>query len=393
MMGAEEGYLPGRHLLQVPGPTNVPDSVLRAIGSQTLDHRSPDFAALLQGLLPDLQAVFKTSAPVVMYAGSGTSASEAALVNTLSPGDAVFIVETGHFANLWARMATQLGLVVESVPTDWRSAIDPSLVYERLARDPEHSIKAVLVTHNETSTGVTSDVGAVRGAIDRAGHPALLFVDAVSSLGSIDYRHEEWGVDVTVAGSQKGLMLPAGLAFNAISERALAATESAKLTRSFWDWRPIVEQNRSGFFPYTPATNLLLGLRASLDLLAREGLAAVFARHIRHGRAARAAVRAWGLEVACRDEAACSPVVTAVMMPEGYSEVDFRNVALRGFGLALGAGLGQFAGRSFRIGHLGDFDDLTLVATLAGVELSLERAGVPHRRGGVAAALDVLRGE
>lgn len=384
-------YRAGRHLVQVPGPTNVPDRVLRAMASQTIDHRGPEFAALALGLITDVRAVFGTTSPVVMYPGSGTGAWEAALVNTLSPGDRVLLTETGHFANLWAKLATQMGLVCEVIETDWRSAIDADAIAERLAEDADAAIKAVLVTHNETSTGTLSDVGAVRGALDRTGHDALLMVDAVSSLGSVDYRHDDWRVDVTVAASQKGLMLPPGLCFNAVSERALEANASAGLPRAYWDWAPILAANERGFYPYTPATNMLFGLRAALDALFEEGLDAVFERHRRHGEATRAAVSAWGLELQCRDPSAYSPTVTAVVMPDGKGEEAFREVVLEAFGMSLGAGLGRLAGRVFRIGHLGDFDDLSLMAVLSGVELGLDRGAVAHSSGGIAAALEVLR--
>ncbi|HUZ20009.1 MAG TPA: aminotransferase class V-fold PLP-dependent enzyme [Acidimicrobiales bacterium] len=392
MSDVASGYRPGRHLVQVPGPTNVPERVLRAMAAPTLDHRGPQFAALMRGLFADVKKVFHTGQPVVMYPGSGTGAWEAALVNTLSAGDAVLAFEVGHFASLWAKMATQLGLEVDLVPTDWRSGADAAELEERLRRDEGHRIKAVLITHNETSTGATTSIADVRAAIDRAGHPAMLFVDAVSSLASIDYRHDEWGVDVTIAGSQKGLMLPPGLCFNAVSERALLASKTAGLPRAYWEWGPILEQNAQGFFPYTPPTNLFLGLREALDMLFEEGLDAVFLRHQRHGAATRAAVAAWGLELQCQDPPSYSPTVTAVVMPEGQREEAFRQVVLERYAMSLGAGLSKLAGRVFRIGHLGDFDDLTLVGTLAGVELGLELAGVPHQRGGVAAALEALRG-
>ncbi|MQA86000.1 MAG: aminotransferase class V-fold PLP-dependent enzyme [Streptosporangiales bacterium] len=385
--------LPGRRLLQIPGPTNVPGPVLDAIARPTIDHRSAEFAALMRGLLPDLARVFGTSGPVVIYPSSGTGAWEAALANTLSPGDRVLGFETGYFATLWADMARRLGLVADLVPGDWRHGVEPSAVRERLRADP--AIKAVCVVHNETSTGVLSRVREVRaaidaGAADRGADPPLLFVDTVSSLACTDYRHDEWGVDVTVSGSQKGLMLPPGLGFNAISERALAAAETARLPRSYWDWRPVLEANAAGFYPYTPATNLLFGLRAAVDLLCEEGLANVFARHARHSAATRAAVDAWGLEVVCRDQAEHSPSLTAVLMPEGYDEAEFRAAVVERYGMALGSGLGRLRGRVFRIGHLGDFDDLMLAATLSGVELGLAAAGVPYRPGGVAAALEVL---
>jgi alanine-glyoxylate transaminase/serine-glyoxylate transaminase/serine-pyruvate transaminase len=383
--------LPGRHLVQVPGPTNVPDRVLRAIGQPTIDHRGPAFGELTMGLLSDVRQVFGTESPVVMYPGSGTGAWEAALENTLSPGDGVLVTETGQFAALWATMAGQLGLEVTTLATDWRRGADPAAIEEQLRGDAAHHIKAVLVTQNETSTGAVSSVPDIRAAIDRAGHPALLLVDAVSSLASVDYRHDEWGVDVTVAASQKGFMLPPGLCFNAVSEKALSASKAATLPCSFWRWEPILEQNARGFFPYTPSTNLLFGLRVALDMLFEEGLPQVVARHARFGAATRSAVRAWGLEIQCLDENAYSPTVTTVVMPEGLREEDFRAVVLNRFGMSLGAGLGQLAGRVFRIGHLGDLDDLTLVAVLAGVEMSLDLAQVAHRPGGVTAALDVLR--
>jgi alanine-glyoxylate transaminase/serine-glyoxylate transaminase/serine-pyruvate transaminase len=383
--------LPGRHLVQVPGPTNVPERVLRAIGLPTIDHRGPAFAELTMSLLADLRPVFGTESPIVMYPGSGTGAWEAALENTLSPGDGVLVTETGQFAVLWAIMARQLGLEVTTLPTDWRRGADPQQIEEQLRADAAHHIKAVLLTQNETSTGVLSSVPDVRAAIDRAGHPALLFVDAVSSLASVDYRHDEWGVDVTIAASQKGLMLPPGLCFNAVSDKALAASKESTLPCSFWRWEPILEQNARGYFPYTPPTNLLFGLRAALDMLREEGLPQVVARHARFGAATRRAVQTWGLEVQCLDENAYSPTVTAVVMPDQMREEELRAVILARYGMSLGAGLGQLAGRVFRIGHLGDLDDLTLVAVIAGVELGLDLAHVPHQPGGVSAALEVLR--
>lgn len=383
-------HQPGRHLVQVPGPTNVPASVLQAIGQPTLDHRGPAFAELAFSVLESTQKIFKTIEPVVIYPGSGTGAWEACLVNTLSPGDKVLTVETGHFANLWAQMATQLGLEVEKLPTDWRHPVDVNALAERLADDSAHEIQALLITHNETSTGTTSDIAAVRAALDAASHPALLFVDAVSALASIDYRHDEWGVDVTVAASQKGLMLPPGIAFNAVSQKAIEKQSSAQLPRAYWDWKPIIEANTRGFYPYTPPTNLLFGLQAANALLFDEGLDNVFARHRRHAEATRTAVATWGLELQSLDERAHSPVVTTIRMPDGFPEDAFRSVVLEHYGMSLGAGLGQLTGKVFRIGHLGDFDDLSLIATLAGVELGLRLAGVPHRDGGVSAALDAL---
>jgi alanine-glyoxylate transaminase/serine-glyoxylate transaminase/serine-pyruvate transaminase len=381
----------GRHFLQIPGPTNVPDRVLRAIAAPTIDHRGPEFAELTTALLPALGPVFGTTGPVVIYPSSGTGAWEAALVNTLSPGDRVLIGETGQFSTLWAELAGRLGLDVEVIPGDWRHGVVPDAVGARLAADTEHVIKAVCVVHNETSTGVTSRVPAVRAAMDAAGHPALLLVDTVSSLGSIDYRHDEWGVDVTVTGSQKGLMLPPGLGFNAVSEKALAASRSAGLPRSYWDWAPILEANARGFFPYTPATNLLYGLREALTMLNEEGLPAVFTRHQRHAAATRAAVRAWGLEVLCADDREYSGSLTAVLLPGGHNADEVRRIILERFDMSLGTGLGRLAGTVFRIGHLGHFNDLTLAGTLGGVQMGLQLAGVPIKPGGVDAALDHLR--
>ncbi|MGY0489896.1 pyridoxal-phosphate-dependent aminotransferase family protein [Streptomyces sp. WG-D5] len=383
----------GRHFLQIPGPTNVPDRVLRAMSAPTIDHRGPEFAELTRRLLAALGPVFGTTGPVVVYPASGTGAWEAALVNTLSPGDRVLSFEIGHFAVLWREMARTLGLDADTdaLPGDWRHGADPDALAERLAADTEHRIKAVCVVHNETSTGVTSRVPELRAAIDAAGHPALLFVDTISSLGSIDYRHDEWGVDVTVAGSQKGLMLPPGLSFNAVSDKALAASRTARLPKSFWSWGPVIDANVKGAFPYTPATNLLYGLDEALRMLAEEGLPNVFARHARHAAATRAAVRGWGLEVLCADEREHSGSLTAVLMPEGHDADAFRKVVLERFDMSLGSGLGRLAGRVFRIGHLGHFNDLTLAGTLSGVQMGLELAGVPIQRGGVQAALDVLR--
>ncbi|MEU9331744.1 aminotransferase class V-fold PLP-dependent enzyme [Streptomyces sp. NPDC048290] len=381
----------GRHFLQIPGPTNVPDQVLRAMAAPTIDHRGPEFAELTLGLLQRIKPVFGTEGPVVIYPASGTGAWEAALVNTLSPGDRVLCFETGHFATLWQDMARSLGLEVDFVPGDWRHGADPADLRRRLETDLTHSIKAVCVVHNETSTGVTSRVPEFREVLDATGHPALLLVDTISSLGSIDYRHDEWGVDVTVAGSQKGLMLPPGLSFNAVSVKALAATRDARLPKSFWDWLPIIEANRRGYFPSTPATNLLYGLSEALDMLAAEGLPEVFARHTRHAAATRAAVRGWGLEVLCADEREHSGSLTAVLMPDGHDADKLRKVILERYDMSLGAGLGKLAGRIFRIGHLGHFNDLTLAGTLAGVQMGLELSGVPIDPTGLGAALDVLR--
>lgn len=382
----------GRHFLQIPGPTNVPDRVLRAIDRATMDHRSQDFAELGSAVLAGLKSVFRTAGPVIVFPASGTGAWEAALANTLSPGDKVLMFETGHFATLWRHMAQKLNLDVEFVAGDWRHGVDPQAVEARLAADKAHAIKSVMVVHNETSTGVASRIGEIRDAIDRARHPALFMVDTISSLASIDYRHDEWRVDVTVAGSQKGLMLPPGLSFNAVSQKALDAAKSAKLPRSYWDWQPMLQANEKGFFPYTPATNLLYGLREALAMLAEEGLENVFARHDRHAEATRRAVRAWGLEVLCLDPREYSSSLTAVQMPEGHDADALRRVILDRFDMSLGQGLGRVAGKVFRIGHLGDFNDLTLGGTLCGVEMGLGIAGVPHKRGGVDAALEYLAG-
>jgi alanine-glyoxylate transaminase / serine-glyoxylate transaminase / serine-pyruvate transaminase len=382
--------MPGRHFLQIPGPTNVPDRVLRAIAQATIDHRGSAFAALARDVLDGLQRVFQTSGPVVIYPSSGTGAWEAALVNTLSPEDTVLMFETGHFATLWRDMASRLGLRVEFVAGDWRHGVDPRAVEQKLAGDRGRTIKAVAVVHNETSTGVTSRIAAIRQAIDAAGHPALLLVDTISSLGSMDYRHDEWGVDVTVSCSQKGLMLPPGLGFNAISAKARAAATSARLPRSYWDWEPMIKDNAAGFFPYTPATNLLYGLREAVRMLMDEGLANVFARHQRFGEATRRAVSAWGLEVLCANPPEYSNALTAVLMPAGHDADAFRRIVLQRFDMSLGAGLGKLKGQIFRIGHLGDFNDLMLAGTLSGVEMGLAAAGVPFTRGGVTAALDSL---
>jgi alanine-glyoxylate transaminase/serine-glyoxylate transaminase/serine-pyruvate transaminase len=383
----------GRHFLQIPGPTNVPDRVLRAIAQPTIDHRGPDFAELTRDLLQRVKPVFGTSGPVVIYPSSGTGAWEGALVNTLSPGDRVLAFETGHFASLWREMAERLGLVVDFVPGDWRRGVQPAAVAERLAADTAHSIAAVMVVHNETSTGVASRIPEIRAAIDEAGHPALLLVDTISSLGSIDYRHDDWGVDVTISCSQKGLMLPPGLGFNAISEKALAAAPKAALPKAYWDWAPILEANERGFYPYTPATNLLYGLREALLLLEEEGLPNVFARHNRHAEATRAAVRGWGLEVLCADEREYSSSLTAVLLGQEHDADKVRRIILDRFDMSLGTGLSKLAGRVFRIGHLGDFNDLTLAGTLSGVQMGLELAGVAVDPTGLQAALEVLRAE
>lgn len=380
----------GRHFLQIPGPTNVPDRVLRAIDRATIDHRGPDFVDLANEVLAGLKPVFGTEQPVIIYPSSGTGAWEAALVNTLSPGDRVLMYETGHFATLWRELAGRLGLEVELISGNWAGGADPAAIEARLTDDTDHAIKAVCVVHNETSTGVTSRIADIRAGIDRAGHPALYMVDTISSLASIDYRHDEWGVDVTVGGSQKGLMLPPGLGFNAISEKARAAAASARLPRSYWDWEAMLANNKAGSFPYTPATNLLYGLREALIMLLDEGMAKVFARHDRHAEATRRAVRAWGLDILCADPAEYSSSLTAVCMPDGHDADALRQVILERFDMSLGAGLGKLKGRIFRIGHLGDFNDLMLAGTLCGVEMGLMLANVPSQRGGVDAAMSYL---
>ncbi|MFI5021117.1 MAG: pyridoxal-phosphate-dependent aminotransferase family protein [Alphaproteobacteria bacterium] len=385
-------YQSGRHFLQIPGPTNVPDRVLRAIDQPTIDHRGPAFQRLGKELLEGLKAIFKTTGPVVIFPASGTGAWEAALVNTLSPGDKVLMVETGHFASLWSRMAGRLGLELDFIPGDWRHGVDPAAVEKHLADDRTRKIKAVCIVHNETSTGVASRVAEVRKAIDGTRHPALFMVDTISSLASIDYRHDEWGVDVTVAGSQKGLMLPPGLSFNALGEKARAAGKTARLPRSYWSWEEMLAANAGGFFPYTPATNLLFGLREAIAMLLEEGLDNVFARHDRHAEATRRAVRTWGLEVLCLDAREYSSSLTAVLMPPGHDADAFRKATLERFNLSLGNGLGKLQGKVFRIGHLGDFNDLMLAGALAGVEMGLLAAGVPVKASGVAAALAYLGG-
>ncbi len=380
----------GRHFLQIPGPTNVPDRVLRAMDFPTIDHRGPEFQVIGKKVLSDIKQVFQTRSPVIIYGASGTGAWEAALVNTLSPGDKVLMFETGHFAALWKKMADRLGLRAEFLAGDWRHGADAAAIEARLAEDAYHEIKAVCVVHNETSTGVVSDVAAVRRAIDRAHHPALLMVDTISSLGSIDYRHDEWHVDVTVAGSQKGLMLPPGLSFNALSDKAIATSKSARLPRSYWGWDEILEANEMGFWPTTPATNLLYGLSEACDMLFEEGLPNVFARHDRLAEATRRAVRAWGLEILCQNPAEYSSTLTAVLMPPGHDADRFRQIVLDGFDMSLGTGLSKLRGKVFRIGHLGDLNALTLCGALCGVEMGLARAGVPHRKGGVEAATAFL---
>jgi len=387
-----EGRQPGRHFLQIPGPTNVPDRVLRAMDNPTMDHRSVEFGKLGQEVLANLRHVFQTQGPVVIYPASGTGAWEAALTNTLSPGDTVLMCRTGWFATLWHEMAQRLGINAIFIDTDWRRGADVPAIEAKLAEDKARTIKAVCVVHNETSTGCTSRIDEVRAAIDRAGHPALLMVDTISSLASIDYRHDAWGVDVTVAGSQKGLMLPPGLSFNAVSEKALKASETAKLPRSFWDWKAMLAANATGYFPYTPATNLLYGLNEAVKMLLEEGLDNVFARHDRFAEATRRAVRAWGLEVQCAEPRHYSSSLTAVRVPEGHSADGLRAAIAERFNMSLGNGLGQLKDRVFRIGHLGDLGDLQLLGTLAGVEMGLRIAGIPVKAPGVQAAMDYLAG-
>ncbi|WP_248324357.1 MULTISPECIES: alanine--glyoxylate aminotransferase family protein [unclassified Caballeronia] len=384
----------GRHFLQIPGPSPVPDRILRAMSYPTIDHRGPEFGALGLKVLDGIKRIFKTTQPVVIYPASGTGAWEAALSNTLSPGDAVLMYETGHFASLWKKMAEKLGLEPEFLGLPgiegWRRGVQPDMIEKRLREDMQHAIKAVCVVHNETSTGVTSDIAAVRRAMDAAGHPALLLVDTISGLASADYRHDEWGVDVTVSGSQKGLMLPPGISFNAVSQKALEASNEAKLPRAFWDWKEIIEMNKQGYWPYTPNTNLLYGLLEALDMILGEGLDNVFARHQRLAAACRSAVTAWGLEIQCADPAVYSPVLTGVMMPEGVDADSVRKLIYEHFDMSLGTGLGKLKGRMFRIGHLGDCNDLTLMAALTGCEMGLKLAGVPLKDSGVAAAMNHL---
>ena len=380
----------GRHFLQIPGPSPVPDRILRAMAMPVLDHRGPDFQKLGQRVLTGIKTIFKTKNPVIIYPASGTGAWEAALANVLSPGDHVLMYETGHFASLWKSMATKLGINAEFIASDWRSGVDPAQIEARLKADTAHTIKAVCVVHNETSTGATSRIDEIRHAIDAAKHPALLMVDTISGLASVDYRHDEWGVDVTVSGSQKGLMLPPGISFNAISDKAIAAAKTSTLPKLFWSWEEMIPHNKAGYFPYTPATNMLYALAEAIDMLHEEGLPRVFARHERHAEATRRAVSAWGLENLCTNPHHFSPVLTAVMLPEGHNADAFRKIVLENFDMSLGTGLSKVAGRVFRIGHLGDTNDLTILGTLAGVEMGLGLAKVPHTSGGVQAAMSYL---
>lgn len=385
-----QSHISGRHFLQIPGPTNVPDRVLRAMDNVTIDHRGPEFGMLGKAVLAGMKKLLKTESHVIIYPASGTGAWEAALVNTLSAGDQVLMAETGHFALLWKKMAERLGLHVTFMEGDWRHGADARQIQALLAADTSHKIKAVCVVHNETATGVVSNIPAIRQAIDQSDHPALLMVDTISSLGSIDYRHDEWGVDVTVAGSQKGIMLPPGLSFNAVSAKALDRSKHAQLKRSYWDWHDMIQINQTGYFPYTPATNLLYGLHEALEMLFEEGLENVFIRHKRHGEATRRAVQAWELEVLCKKPEEYSPSLTAVLMPEGHSADALRQIILANFNMSLGQGLTNLKDKVFRIGHLGSLNDLTLCGTLAGIEMGLSLAGVPHKKGGVEMAMDYL---
>ncbi len=389
-MPKSNSFQPGKHFLQIPGPTNVPDRVLRAMDYPTIDHRGPEFAEIAKRVLDRIKLIFKTSEPVIIYPGSGTGAWEAAIVNTLNEGDKVLMFETGEFSTKWWDIAEKLKIKSDFVEGDWRTGADPEIVEKKLKADTNKEIKAVFVVHNETSTGVASRIGDIRKAMDNANHPALLMVDTISSLASIDYRHEEWKVDVTVGGSQKGLLLPPGLSFNAISSKALDAYKNSKLAKSYWDWEPMLKNNVNGFFPYTPATNLFYGLDEAINMLLEEGLENVFARHQRHAEATRLAVKAWGLEILCKNPDEYSNSLTAVLMPEGHDSDALRKVILDNFNMSLGMGLNKIKGKVFRIGHLGDFNDLMLAGTLSGVEMGLTKSGVPFKKGGVMAALDYL---
>ncbi|MEA2985143.1 MAG: alanine-glyoxylate transaminase / serine-glyoxylate transaminase / serine-pyruvate transaminase [Alphaproteobacteria bacterium] len=380
----------GRHFLHIPGPTPIPDRVLRAMDTPIIDHRGPEFAKLTKRCLDGIKTIFKTTNPVIIYTATGTGAWEGALVNTLSPGDRVLIVETGQFALQWKTMAAKYGLVPEVISTDWRIGADPAAIEAKLREDKNHEIKAVCVLHNETATGCLSPIVEIRKAIDRAKHPALYFVDTISSLASADYRHDEWGVDVTVGGAQKGLMLPPGMSFNAVSDKALAASKTAKLPKSFWAWDEMIAMNKNGFFPYTPATQMLQGLATAIDMLHEEGLENVFSRHNLLAEATRRAVRTWGLEIICRDSKYYSPTVTGVLLPEGHNADAFRNLALERFNISYGASFGPFVGRYFRIGHLGDTNELMLMGALAATEMTLALAGIPFKKGGVQAAMDYI---
>jgi alanine-glyoxylate transaminase / serine-glyoxylate transaminase / serine-pyruvate transaminase len=392
-MVSNRSRTPGRHFLQIPGPTPLPDRVLRAMDMPIIDHRGPEFARLARRVLDGIKTIFKTTNPVIIYPSSGTGAWEAALVNSMSPGDSVLMFETGQFGTLWKNMATKLGLNPIFIESDWRTGADAKVIEAKLREDKGHKIKAVAVLHNETSTGCVSHPTEIRKAIDAAGHPALLLVDTISSLASIDYRHDEWGVDVTVGGAQKGLMLPPGVSFNAVSDKALSVSKNAKLPKSFWSWDDMIETNKKNYFPYTPATNILYGLAESIDMLQQEGLDNVFARHDRFAEATRRAVRTWGLEILCRDPKYYSSTITAVLVPQGHDADRFREIALDNFNISYGMGLGKIAGKVFRIGHLGDINEATMIGALAATEMALALAGVPHKKGGVQAAMDYLVAE
>ena len=385
-----KNYMPGKHFLQLPGPSNVPDRILRAMDYPTIDHRGPEFSKLANDCLEGIKTIFKTKSNVIIYPASGTGAWEAAFVNTLNEDDLVLMVETGHFASLWNKMAHRLGIKTEFLKTDWQRGAMPEKIYERLKKDTEQQIKAICVVHNETSTGCTSRIKEVRDAINSANHDALLMVDTISGLASMEYKHDEWGIDVTVSGSQKGLMLPPGLSFNAISEKAIKISKKSGMRRSYWDWEEQIEANRSGSFPYTPATNLLYGLKEAIKMLHEEGLDKVFKRHDRHAKATRLAVQAWGLEVLCKEERDYSSVLTAVVLPETHNADNLRKIILENFNMSLGNGLSKLSGKVFRIGHLGDFNDLMLMGTLTGIEMGLDLAGIPHQKGGAARASEAL---
>ena len=389
-MSKSNSLRPGKHLLQIPGPTNIPDRVLRAMSYPTIDHRGPDFAEITKRVLERLKGIFKTTQPVIMYPASGTGAWEAAIVNTLNPKDKVLLFETGQFSYLWAEQAKKLSLDVELVPGDWRHGIDHKVVEQKLSQDKDHKIKALLVLHNETATGITNNIGNIRKAMDSAKHPALLLVDTISSLASIDYRHDEWKVDVTVCGSQKGLLLPPGLSFNAISQKALEAHSRSTMQKAYWDWKPMLENNKNGFFPYTPATNLIFGLDEALNMLMEEGLENIFKRHTRLAEATRIAVKAWGLEILAKNPEEYSNTITAILLPEGYDSDSLRKVILDDYNMSLGMGLNKIKGKVFRIGHLGDFNDLMLAGALAGVEMGLKKSKIPFKSGGLMAAMDYL---
>ena len=389
-MSKSNSFKPGKHFLQIPGPTNIPDRVLRAMSYPTIDHRGPDFAEIAKRVLDRIKRIFKTTQPVVMYPASGTGAWEAAIVNTLNPGDKILMFETGQFSYLWAEQAKKFSLVVDFVPGDWRHGADPKIVEQKLSEDKGHKIKALLVLHNETATGIVSNIGKIRKAMDSAKHPALLLVDTISSLASIDYRHDEWKVDVTIAGSQKGLLLPPGLSFNAISQKALDAYSKSTMQKAYWDWKPMLENNKNGFFPYTPSTNLIFGLDEALNILMEEGLENIFKRHARLAEATRIAVKAWGLEILARNPEEYSNTITAVLLPEGYDADNLRKMILDDFNMSLGMGLNKIKGKVFRIGHLGDFNDLMLAGVLAGVEMGLKKNKIPYKSGGLMSAIDYL---